>query len=387
MQIAASWRTDAVFAAGLGVGLLTYQAAAATFDPADWTLPVRVVLGCGAIAGRRLWPVAAAAVFAGGSLMVRGFGHAHLLDGPTNLLLIAVFMVAYTLGTRSGWAAGLGSVVVISAGLQAGSPSFNPFLLAIAFGPWLAGRVVNSRRRLVVQIEARNHELEEERIRFAQESVRYERARIARELHDIVAHCVSLMVIQAAVGQQLIATSNRGAVADSLDCIADATHEAQTEIAKLVALLSGTHTPEPAEGLRTLGDLVERAHATGLAVHYRLSGDCHHLDSTTSDIAYRVVQESLTNSIKHAPGAPVDIFVRETATQIEVEVVSGPACRGLSGLEHSGGGRGLLGMRERVNASDGTVTAGPTTLGGWRVSAVLPRQRHEAAGYSKPKPP
>jgi signal transduction histidine kinase len=372
--IAASWRANAVLAAGLALGLLTYQAADGTLDRANWTIPVMVVLGCAAIAGRRRWPLAAAAAFAAGSLIVRGFGQVHLLDKPMNLLLLASFLVAYSLGTESGWAAGLAGAVVLSAGLQAGSASFNPFLVALAFGPWLAGRVVSSRRQMVEQIQTRNHELEEERARFAQESVRYERARIARELHDIVAHCLSVTVIQAGAGQRLIATSNPGSAADALDCIAEATHEAQAEIGKLVELLGGTEPPDRSDGLRRIEDLIERAVATGLAVHYRLSGDCHHPDPTTTDIAYRVVQESLTNAIKHAPGAPVDISVHETANQIEVEVVSGPARSGISGLEHSGGSRGLQGMRERVNACNGILTTDPTSLGGWRVNAVLPRQ-------------
>jgi signal transduction histidine kinase len=373
-RIGASWGADAAVALALALGLLTYLGATGRLDWADWTLVSVVILGCSAIVARRHLPVAAAVAFAAGSVMVRAFGQVRLLDGPINLLLLAAFLVAYSLGANSGAAAGLAGVVVLAAGLQAGSPSFNPFLVALAIGPWLAGRVVISRRRLVAQIEARNRDLQAERARYAQELVRYERARIARELHDIVAHCLSVTVVQAGAAQRLIATANRAGAAEALDNIAEATGEAQAEISGLVELLSGTRIPDAGTDLHLIDELVERAIATGLDVHYRNSdgGDGHHLDSITSDVAFRVVQESLTNAIKHSPGAPVDLTIRERDAWIEVEIVSGPGHGASSGLEHTGGGRGLIGMGERVEACGGTFTAGPTSSGGWQVTALLP---------------
>jgi signal transduction histidine kinase len=376
-RIGASWDADAALATALGLGLVTYLAVTGRLNGTGWTALIMVALGCVAILTRRLWPVAAAVALTAGAGIVRGFGQVPLLDGPMNLLLVAAFLVAYSLGTNSGVAAGLAGVVVLAAGLQAGSTSLNPFLVALAIGPWLAARVVTSRRRLVEQIEARNRDLEAERTRYAQEFVRYERARIARELHDIVAHCLSVTIVQAGAAQRLIATANHAAATDAIDSIAAATAEAQTEIGRLVDMVNGDCVPDPASDLHPINELVERAVATGLAVHYRISDgqDGDHLDPTTSDVAYRVVQESLTNAIKHSPGAPVDITIRQRGAWIEVEVVSGPSHGATSGLEHTGGGRGLIGLDQRVMACGGTFTAGPTPSGAWQVTALLPVPR------------
>ena len=116
-----------------------------------------------------------------------------------------------------------------------------------------------------------------------------------------------------------------------------------------------------------------RASAAGLAVSCRFSGSADGLPADAADAAYRVVQESLTNALKHAPGAPVDIVVAGTGGYVEIDVRNGPAAGPPSGLERSGGGRGLTGMRERVAACGGELDARPDEDGGWRVIARLPR--------------
>jgi signal transduction histidine kinase len=229
---------------------------------------------------------------------------------------------------------------------------------------------VFSRRRLAHQIETRNRELEAERALFAFESVRYERARIARELHDIVAHSISVIVVQASAGQRLAAAEPRDA-AEALDAVAEAAREAHSEITLLADHLNGGDG-RGTRGLRMIDELARRAAATGLDVRYRPSGDLDRLHPSASDAAYRVVQESITNAIKHAPGAAIDISVRETPDHIDIDVTTAGTRRGPSGLEHTGGGRGLAGMSERVAACGGTLTAGPTPAGGWRVAARLP---------------
>jgi signal transduction histidine kinase len=107
-------------------------------------------------------------------------------------------------------------------------------------------------------------------------------------------------------------------------------------------------------------------------VRYTPSAGVHELDPPASEAAYRVVQESLTNALKHAAGAPIEITIRETANQIEVEVTTAASASRESGLERTGAGRGLSGMSERVAECGGTFSAGPTPAGGWRVSALLP---------------
>jgi signal transduction histidine kinase len=113
-----------------------------------------------------------------------------------------------------------------------------------------------------------------------------------------------------------------------------------------------------------------------LTVSYRPDGDLDKLDPLAFEAAYRVIQESLTNALKHAPGAPIDISLRATNHHVDIEVTSAATRDGPSGLERTGGGHGLSGMRHRVTACGGTLTAGPTAAGGWRVAARLPEQNH-----------
>jgi signal transduction histidine kinase len=368
-RIAASRRTDRVLAGALALGALAYQAIERALDRGDWTIPVFAVLACGSIAARRRWPFAAAVATGVGLALPGLLNQANSLSGPLNVLLVAPVLVAYTLGTGAGFGAGLAGVVLLALALQTGSAAFNPFFEMVTLGPWLAGRAMLSRRRLAQQIETRNRELEAERALFAFESVRYERARIARELHDIVAHCVSLIVVQASAGQRLAAADPVQA-GEALDAICDAAAEADAELALLADHLVGGGGRAGGRDLEAIAELARRTAATGLEVRYRRSGDLQ-LHPDASDAAYRVVQESLTNAIKHAPGAAIDITIRDTDEHVEVEVTSAATGGPASGLEHIGAGRGLAGMGERIAACGGTLTAGPTPTGGWRVRARL----------------
>ena len=241
----------------------------------------------------------------------------------------------------------------------------------MTIGPWLVGRIVLSRRTMIEALEARNAELRAEQELFARESVRYERARIARELHDIVAHCLSVMVVQASAGQR-VADAGRDGMAEALESVAEAAssgaggdRHAGGAAGRGAAV---GHLARTADGQRARAP----AGVTGLAVTCRflVSGD--HLAPAASEAGYRVVQEALTNALKHAPGAPVDITVSGRDGGVEVDIVNAPPRQVPSGLERSGGGFGLAGMRDRVAACGGRLTSGPTPAGGWRVSALLP---------------
>jgi len=118
--------------------------------------------------------------------------------------------------------------------------------------------------------------------------------------------------------------------------------------------------------------LAHRACVAGLAVSCRFQGSCDRLTAAASEAAYRVVQEALTNALKHAPGAPVDITIRGHGAGVDVTIVNAAPRPERSGLERSGGSYGLAGMRERVVACGGSLTSGPTAAGGWRISALLP---------------
>jgi signal transduction histidine kinase len=342
--------TDVFFGLGLAVCVLGYQAATEPLGENDWTIPVITLLCCGAIAGRRRRPFIASVATTTGFVLVWIFGQEHAVTGATNLLIAVPPLVAYTLGTNAGLGSGLAGATLLAVGLQLGSP-FNPVYEMITFGPLLAGRVVRSRRLLTEQIELRNEELEAERERFALESVRYERALIARELHDIVAHSLSVVILQAAAAQRS-STSTTAA----LEAIVAAARDAEAEIRLLNRGLDVARSP----GLDRIDELVRRATANGVPLRYRSTTQFRELGAPRAEVAYRVVQEGLTNAIKHAPGATIDIALRERNHHVEIEVTNGTPEAETSGLEHEGAGRGLSGMRQRVHSCGGTLTTGPT---------------------------
>ncbi len=355
--------------------VLVYLSLIARPEDRRWLVLVFAFPYAAALGVRRRWPVGAAAVACAALAAVWPLGLAPVVGGALTIpFFLTPFLFAYSLGADAGLAIGLaGSLLLAGCLVLSNAGVFNPLAVMLTVGPWLVGRVVLSRRRMTGQLQVRNAELRAERELFAQESVRYERARIARELHDIVAQCLSVMVVQATAGQRV--TTGDG-VAEALESVAEAAAQAQAEIGRLVELLSGAAQAGPQAGspagLALVDELVRRASVTGLAVNCRFAGRYDRLAPAASQVAYRVVQEALTNALKHAPGAPVDITVQGHDADVQVTVVNAAPLRQTSSLERSGGGFGLAGMRERVAVCGGSLTSGPTAAGGWRVSAVLP---------------
>jgi signal transduction histidine kinase len=181
------------------------------------------------------------------------------------------------------------------------------------------------------------------------------------------------MVVQANAGERLAAVDSTRA-AEAFTSISQAAHQAEAEIDRLVELLNEPVPGAPSPGLRIVEELVERAHASGLAITCRLRGDIDDLSERGADAAYRMVQEGITNAMKHAPGAAMEVRITGDGNGVEVCVVNGPAPSGSSGLEQSGGSHGLSGMRERITQCGGTFHAGPTPEGGWRLLARLPHR-------------
>ena len=270
------------------------------------------------IAWRRRRAIAVA-VAAGALLTVPTFtGYSSAFYGDSSALynevlgatlFFALFMYAYALGSYCPWRRSLLGLVPMTLGLLvAMGLGFNSFVGVAIAGPWLGGLVVASRRDVAEQLEDRAREIEEERELFAEQSVRYERARIARELHDIVAHSVSLMVVQANAGEQLARRDPRAA-AEAFESINEAAQQSKAEIDRLVELLDTSSPASRPAGLRIVEDLVGRARASGLLVTCQFSGDSDDLSEPAGECVYRVVQEAVTNAMKHAPGAPIDIAV------------------------------------------------------------------------------
>jgi signal transduction histidine kinase len=374
-RFALSWRSDLLLAAIVASWVLVYLSLIVRTGDRHWMVLVFALPYAAALGVRRRWPVPAAAVACAALAAVWPLGLAPAVNGALTIpFFLTPFLFAYSLGTGAGLVVGLtGSVLLAVCLLLSNAGVFNPLGPIMTIGPWLVGRVVLSRRKLAEQLQARNEELRAEQELFAAESVRYERARIARELHDIVAHCLSVMVVQASAGQR-VAAADRDGVAEALESVAEAAAQAQTEVGRLVELLSGGPAGPAGSppGLAMVDELVRRASGSGLAVSCRFAGSGDRLAPAASEAAYRVVQEALTNALKHAPGAPVDIIVCDQDAEVRVDVVNAPGRQRPSGLERSGSGFGLAGMRDRVAACGGSLTCGPTEAGGWRVSALLP---------------
>ncbi|HEX6355606.1 sensor histidine kinase [Actinophytocola sp.] len=251
----------------------------------------------------------------------------------------------------------------------------------------LATRLARARRDFARALAERGWLLERERETAAQNAVGAERARIARELHDIVSHNVSVMVVQAGAARRVLAIQQPEQAEAALHAVEDAGREAMTELRHLLGLLAppadgrdeiDDHddlSPQP--GLNRLGPLVDRVAFAGLPVDVRVSGEPRPLPSSVDLTAYRIIQEALTNALKHGDGQKAEVTVRYADHALRVEVLnSGPSV--LSGGHPpppDGPGRGLLGLRERVAVLGGDLDARRRLGGGFRVRARIPLER------------
>jgi signal transduction histidine kinase len=244
-----------------------------------------------------------------------------------------------------------------------------PALLLPAAG-WGAGRALREHELAAARLAEVAREVREEHAAHAALSARYERARIASELHDIVAHAISVMVIQATAGQRLAARDPE-ATAETLRAIGEAARQAEDDMHRLVALLGDRDAAPGAPGLALLAELAARASRSGLDVTLRLEGDREPLPPASEALAFAIVQEGLTNALRYAAGATVQVLARDEGDALVVEVANAPGT-GEGSLAGTGTGTGLQGLRERIGAYGGTLEARPTAEGGWRLAARLP---------------
>jgi signal transduction histidine kinase len=370
----AGWRLDGAIALAIGcVGAVELLAVGDADRALTAGFAAALAVTCAAVVIRRRDPLAAA-ILTGAVWFVPG-----IVVGPTwsdaapFTPVLAIVLLAYTLGAHQQRAGGLVGLAALVLAMSAGSfaDPVPPFMFTVP--AWIAGEAVQARSRLAAQLAERARELDEEREAFAHEAVRYERTRIARELHDIVAHSLSMMVVQAGAGQRQLA-SNPAQAAQSLEHVGGAARQAELELGQLLELLGEDSPSRSGGGLRLIDDLVGKAGASGLPVTCRFSGAHDTLPLELSDTAYRVAQEGLTNALKHAPGAPVQVTVDADERTAVITVQNGPPPEPASrlGLQSAGGRHGIRGMRERVQDCGGTLDAGPTTNGGWRITVRLP---------------
>ena len=245
----------------------------------------------------------------------------------------------------------------------------SPVALAMFSVPaFAAGTVFRLRREAADELAQRGRELAEEQEMFADLALRHERARIAAELHDIVGHAISVMIIQAAAGQRLV-DNDPARAKQAFAAIADSARQGREDLRRLVELLGGTEVGGP--DLSLIEEVVTRAARSGLDVSCRFEGDRDGVAAPTAHIAFRVVQESLTNALRHAPGAAVRVRVNGSGRDLTVSVENDRSTQERPSL--SGTGRGLTGLRERVQAQAGQLLVGPTARGGWQVRATFPK--------------
>jgi signal transduction histidine kinase len=291
---------------------------------------------------------------------------------PSMLVCANAFAAGRWLGWSASVAAGAALLAAIFSAAVVEGDADNwvvPSILLVGTA-WIAGRAIRERDLVALRLAERAEELEREREAFATLSVRYERARIASELHDIVAHAISVMVVQAGAGQRIAAVDPE-LTGEMFDAIAGAARQAEQDMTQLVALLSDEDAIGHAPDLALVEELVARAAGTGLDVTLRLEGSREGLPASAVQTVYRVVRESLTNALRYASGAPVHVLVRGGAAAIDVEVVN-DAAADAEALAGHGTGNGLRGLRERVGAGGGRLEAGPRESGGWRVAARIP---------------
>jgi signal transduction histidine kinase len=331
---------------------------------------------------RRAYPVAAfAAAIAVGAVQV-------LINSKPNPTDLAIVILLYTLAAYTPRRISITGLAICLAGSAAAVLRWMPGRLSmwdsllvgsIMFaGPsliaWVFGDSMRYRRAYYTNLEDRAARLEAERDAQAQIAAAAERARIARELHDVVAHNVSVMVVQAD-GASYALGSDPDRARQALAAISATGRQALAEMRRMLGVLrrdeDGTEPGRaPLPGIGQLGELLEQTRATGLAVSFTVEGVPQPLPDGAALAAYRIVQESLTNTCKHGgPRATAEVTLRYLEDALLLRITDDG--RGAAAVS-DGAGHGLTGMRERVAVYGGWVQAGPCPSGGYHVAALLP---------------
>ncbi len=346
-------------------------------DPAPtWGFGL-VVLQAVLLLGRRRWPftVGVAVGFA-----TAVYGVTSLPDPAVPFAgLVAVYSAALYARRRLALlsavlpAVGIGLALVLDgAHATAQDWSINYLVFATA---WLLGWTTRTNREAADALRQRAEQLERTREAEAERAAVEERNRIAREMHDVVAHSLSLMIVQAEAGPVVVPRDPDRAVA-AFDAISATGKSALVEMRRLLGVLRDDRddpdtapSRSPQQGLDGLGELVRSMRAAGLDIRLSETGERRPLDAAVDLSAYRIVQEALTNALRHAGPARVDVRLVHGGDELDVEVSDDGLGRR---TEDTLPGKGLIGMRERVNLVGGSLSAGPREAGGWTVRATLP---------------
>ena len=376
---------DGLVALVLGVGGVFEVLSLERTEGPTWANLAGVVLVSGTIAARRVRPLAAATAWLATVLGMLAVGASpDSFSAPFLSLLLLPYAAASRVELRAALAvlgmmwAGVAAVWIADDARVFGDLFF-PGMFATVF--WIAGRVVRSRSQLTAELHEAAVQAADARAAEALRAVAEERRRIAREMHDVVAHSVSMMVVQAGGARRILDRDPRRAVA-AAELIERTGREALTEMRRLLGVLHpdehADYAPQPT--LRELDALVERARGAGVPIDLQVEGERRELPAGLDLAAYRVVQEALTNVVKHGGSAPTEVSVHYRADAVEVRI----ADRGQGALNSRLGssGHGLLGMRERVKMYGGELQAGRRRGGGFEVHVLLPLEGEEDAALT-----
>jgi signal transduction histidine kinase len=346
----------------------------------------RLVLAWGACASillLRRWPLPVLAAAAGANVLVIAVGNVLL---PFVIVLgLASYLAASRVPRRvsipaaGAIAAALGGALLYAtftaSHADLAGEAVEGFLPLVA--GWFTGDSVAARRRYLAGLAEQAERERAAEAERAYQQVQQERVRIARELHDVVAHTLAVITVQAGVGRRLMAKRPEEA-RNALESIETVGRTAQEELRVVLGLLrdedSRTAVLAPAPRLVDVKDLIETVRASGTPVDLQMSGTDRPLSPALELSVYRVLQEALTNVVKHAPGAraAVQLTVYDNVISLDVTDDGGPAVRPAESERPSGPGHGIVGMRERIAAFGGWLHAEPLAGRGFRVTAQVP---------------
>jgi len=348
------------------------------------TLPVAV---------RRRWPLPVFAVVAAAVAAATAVGRDPL--GGDLMLGMAAYMAAVRLPRGTALAALVAAEAAILAGLllaAATGPAQHAYLhsLLTAAAMWFVGAGVRERRRYRAGVAEQETQRQRAAADRARHALQEERLRIARELHDVLAHSLSVVTVQAGIGRRVGAARPAEALR-ALRSVEEASRGSLDELRRLLCLLRSDDEPDapvaadagaggqgpsaalaPAPGLGDLDSLAAQVRRAGTPVRVDLAGDVTAVPAAAGLTAYRIIQEALTNVVRHAPGAEAAVHVGIGPAGVRIRVTDSGRVPAAAGPAGAGEGHGIMGMRERAGIFGGVLEAGPLPAGGFQVTAFLP---------------
>ncbi|HXA27742.1 MAG TPA: sensor histidine kinase [Candidatus Angelobacter sp.] len=337
------------------------------------------LLGGLPLAVRRRWPLGVLGLIETSVLL-----HLAVIAANPRATILGLAAAMYTVGAEEPRSRSMLAAVGVAAanaavylGLfvsgQTDAPQNFFVVTVLVAGAWALGDNIGTRRAYLASLEERARRLEREQQEQARSAVLDERSRIARELHDVVAHHVSAIAVQAGAAEEIAERDPRRA-REVLGTIQAASRQALAEMRALVGVLRdepGDEQLTPQPSLAQLDRLIAQVRGAGLQVAVRVEGTSRELPAALDLSAFRLVQEALTNTLRHASATRAEVVVRYGEDELEVTVTD-DGSGGAAGSTASGAGRGLVGMRERVALFHGHLDVGRGAAGGFRVHATLP---------------